>query len=34
MSDDSQQELEFFGMTSSPSYVREPEGNGVVGRFI
>ena len=34
MSDDFQQELAFFGMTSSPSFVREPEGNGVAERFI
>jgi transposase InsO family protein len=33
-SDDFQQELAFLGMTSSPSFVREPEGNGVVERFI
>jgi putative transposase len=29
MSDDFQQELTFLGMISSPSFVREPEGNGV-----
>jgi putative transposase len=34
MSDDFQQELSFLGMTSSPSFVREPEGNGVAERFI
>jgi transposase InsO family protein len=34
MSDDFQQELAFLGMTSSPSFVREPEGNGVTERFI
>jgi transposase InsO family protein len=34
MSDDFQQELTFRGMTSSPSFVREPEGNGVAERFI
>jgi hypothetical protein len=34
MSDDFQQELTFLGMTSSPSFVREPEGNGVVERFV
>jgi putative transposase len=33
-SDDFQQELTFLGMTSSPSFVREPEGNGVAERFI
>jgi transposase InsO family protein len=34
MSDDFRQELAFLGMTSSPSFVREPEGNGVAERFI
>jgi transposase InsO family protein len=34
MSDDFQQELSFLGMASSPSFVREPEGNGVAERFI
>ena len=34
MSDDFQHELSFLGMTSSPSFVREPEGNGVAERFI
>jgi putative transposase len=34
MSDDFQQELTFLGMTSSPSFVREPEGNGVAERVI
>jgi putative transposase len=34
MSDDFQQELIFLGMASSPSFVREPEGNGVAERFI
>jgi putative transposase len=34
MSDDFQQELGFLGMISSPSFVREPEGNGVAERFI
>src|SRR5262249_9194005 len=29
LSDDFQAELAFLGMTSSPSFVREPEGNGV-----
>ena len=32
MSDDFQQELTFLGMVSSPSFVREPEGNGVAER--
>jgi transposase InsO family protein len=34
MSDDFQQELAFLGMASSPSFVREPEGNGAAERFI
>src|SRR5262249_23287371 len=34
MSDDFQRELTFLGITSSPSFVREPEGNGVTERFI
>jgi transposase InsO family protein len=34
MSDDFQTELAFLGMSSSPSFVREPEGNGVAERFI
>jgi transposase InsO family protein len=34
MSDDFQRELTFLGMTSSPSFVREPEGNGISERFI
>ncbi len=34
MSDDFQEELSFLGMTSSPSFVRQPEGNGVAERFV
>jgi transposase InsO family protein len=34
MSDDFQRELTFLGMASSPSFVREPEGNGVAERFV
>jgi transposase InsO family protein len=34
MSDDFQRELTFLGMTSSPSFVREPEGHGVAERFL
>ena len=34
LADDFQQEIAFFGMESSPSFVREPEGNGVAERFI
>jgi hypothetical protein len=34
MSDDFQRELTFLGMLSSPSFVREPEGNGVAERSI
>ena len=29
-----QQEVAFFGIESSPSFVREPEGNGVAERCI
>lgn len=31
---DYQRELRFLGLESSPSYVREPEGNGIAERFI
>jgi putative transposase len=34
MSDDFQRELTFLGMVSSPSFVREPEGNGCAERFV
>lgn len=34
MSDEFQAELRFLGMTSSPAFVRAPEGNGVAERFI
>ena len=34
LADDFQQEVAFFGIESSPSSVREPEGNGVAERFI
>jgi transposase InsO family protein len=34
MSNDFQRELAFLGMDSSPSFVREPEGNGCAERFI
>lgn len=34
MSWDFQTELAFLGIVSSPSFVREPEGNGVAERFI
>jgi transposase InsO family protein len=34
MSDDFQRELAFLGVASSPSFVREPEGNGIAERFI
>lgn len=33
-SKDFQKEVKFFGMTSSPSFVRTPEGNGVIERFF
>ena len=34
MSDDFQTEITFLGIEASPSFVREPEGNGVAERFI
>ena len=34
LADDFQQAVAFFGIESSPSFVREPEGNGVAERFI
>jgi transposase InsO family protein len=34
LSRDFQAELRFLGLESSPSFVREPEGNGVAERFI
>jgi transposase InsO family protein len=34
MSDDFQNEIEFVGMESSPSFVRQPEGNGCIERFF
>ena len=34
LADDFQQEVAFFGIESPPSFVREPEGNGVAERFI
>ena len=34
MSGDFQSEIRFLGIESSPSFVREPEGNGVAERFI
>ncbi|HEY7066640.1 MAG TPA: integrase core domain-containing protein [Chloroflexota bacterium] len=34
MSDHFQAELRFLGITSSPAFVREPEGNGCAERFI
>jgi transposase InsO family protein len=34
MSDDFQRELAFLGIASSPSFVREPEGNGCAERFV
>ena len=34
LADDFQQEVAFFGIESSPIFVREPEGNGVAERFI
>ena len=34
LADDFQQEVAVFGIENSPSFVREPEGNGVAERFI
>jgi transposase InsO family protein len=34
LSDDFQRELRFLGITSSPAFVREPEGNGCIERFF
>ena len=34
MADDFQQELDYLGIQSSPSFIREPEGNGCAERFI
>ena len=34
ISDDFQREVKLLGITSSPSFVREPEGNGIAERFI
>lgn len=34
LSADFQAEISFFGMTSSPAFVRQPEGNGCIERFF
>jgi putative transposase len=34
VADDYQREIAFLGIASSPAFVREPEGNGCVERFI
>jgi putative transposase len=34
MSKDFQEEISFLGIKSSPAFVRAPEGNGCVERFI
>jgi transposase InsO family protein len=34
MSGDFQDEIKCLGIKASPSFVREPEGNGVAERFI
>ena len=34
MADEFQDEIQFLGMVSSPSFAREPEGNGCAERFI
>jgi putative transposase len=34
MSHDFQEEIAFLGITSSPAFVRAPEGNGCTERFV
>lgn len=34
ISEDFQQEIAFLGIKDSPSYVREPQGNGIAERFV
>ena len=34
ISDDFQREIAFLGIRDSPSYVREPQGNGIAERFV
>jgi putative transposase len=34
MSSDFQDEIQCLGIEASPSFVRQPEGNGVAERFI
>ncbi|GFK93875.1 hypothetical protein NNJEOMEG_01713 [Fundidesulfovibrio magnetotacticus] len=34
ISEDFQRELAFLGIKDSPSYVREPQGNGIAERFV
>ena len=34
MSDDFHSELRFLGIASSPAFVRQPEGNGCIERFV
>jgi transposase InsO family protein len=34
MAEDFQREIAFLGMEASPSFVRQPEGNGVAERFF
>jgi putative transposase len=34
ISEDFQREIAFLGMKDSPSYVREPQGNGIAERFV
>lgn len=34
MSHDFQEEIAFLGITSSPAFVRAPEGNGCAARFV
>jgi transposase InsO family protein len=34
MSDDFQNEIQFLGIQPSPAFVRQPEGNGCIERFL
>jgi putative transposase len=34
MSDDFQSEIRYLGMESSPSFIRQPAGNGCIERFF
>lgn len=34
MNDDFQNEIRFLGIEASPAFVRQPEGNGCIERFL